>query len=70
MVIEKAPALTYSMVQRQEETIKKGRGRLLSFIKSRVSNLEDAEDILQDMLEQLEQNEQKGLKNFLKGKTK
>jgi RNA polymerase sigma factor (sigma-70 family) len=40
------------MKKSQEETINKERGKLLGFIKSKVSNLEDAEDILQDVLEQ------------------
>lgn len=44
--------LNYSMTQRQEETITRERGRLLGFIKSKVDNMEDAEDILQDVLEQ------------------
>jgi len=38
------------MAKVQEETIIKERGRLLNFIRSKVSNLEDAEDILQDVL--------------------
>lgn len=37
------------MADRQEETIKKEKGRLLNFIRSRVNNLEDAEDIMQDV---------------------
>jgi RNA polymerase sigma factor (sigma-70 family) len=52
MALEKSTILTYSMMQRQEETINKERGRLLGFIKSKVNNFEDAEDILQDVLEQ------------------
>lgn len=38
------------MAKVQEETINKERRRLLNFIRSKVSNLEDAEDILQDVL--------------------
>lgn len=38
------------MAEQQEETIKKEKGRLLNFIRSRVNSLEDAEDILQDVL--------------------
>lgn len=49
---EKTSILTYTMTQRQEETIKSQQGKLLGFIKSRVSSMEDAEDILQDVLEQ------------------
>lgn len=52
MTQQNASILTYSMKKRQEETINKERGRLLGYIRSRVSNLEDAEDILQDVLEQ------------------
>ncbi|MBL3657946.1 RNA polymerase sigma factor [Fulvivirga sediminis] len=40
------------MAQSQKETIEKERGRLLSFIRARVNNMEDAEDILQDVLYQ------------------
>lgn len=36
-----------------EQTFKKERGRLLDFIKSRISNPEEAEDILQDVFYQL-----------------
>ena len=39
-----------AMSKVQEETIIKEQGRLLNFIRSKVSNLEDAEDILQDVL--------------------
>ncbi|WP_238354320.1 RNA polymerase sigma factor [Fulvivirga marina] len=42
--------LKLSMLKKQEETIKKEKGRLLSFIRTKVSSLEDAEDILQDVL--------------------
>lgn len=38
------------MVKKQEETINKEKGRLLNFIRTKVSSLEDAEDILQDVL--------------------
>lgn len=38
------------MIKKQEETIKKEKGRLLNFIRTKVNNLEDAEDILQDVL--------------------
>lgn len=38
------------MVKKQEETIKQERGRLLNFIRTKVNRLEDAEDILQDVL--------------------
>ncbi|ELR72359.1 Putative RNA polymerase sigma factor [Fulvivirga imtechensis AK7] len=37
------------MAERQEETIKREKGRLLNFIRTRVNNTEDAEDILQDV---------------------
>ncbi len=50
MIPNQAISLPLSMTQYQEETIKKEKGRLLNFIKSRVNNLEDAEDILQDVL--------------------
>jgi len=43
-------SVAISMAKVQEETINRERGRLLNFIKSKVSNLEDAEDILQDVL--------------------
>ena len=52
MTQQNTSILTYSMKKRQEDTINQERGRLFGFIKSRVSNLEDAEDILQDVLEQ------------------
>lgn len=52
MTQQNTSILTYSMKKRQEETINQERGKLLGFIRSRVSNLEDAEDILQDVLEQ------------------
>jgi RNA polymerase sigma factor (sigma-70 family) len=39
-------------MQMKEETFLKERGRLLSFIRNRVSSLEDAEDILQDVFYQ------------------
>ncbi len=52
MAIDNTSILTYTMIQRQEETIKNEKGRLLRYIKSKVNNLEDAEDILQDVLEQ------------------
>ena len=40
------------MAKMQEETINREKGRLLNFIRSKVSNVEDAEDILQDVLYQ------------------
>ncbi|WP_343856687.1 RNA polymerase sigma factor [Fulvivirga kasyanovii] len=43
-------SLKLSMIKKQEETIKKEKGRLLNFIRTKVNNLEDAEDILQDVL--------------------
>ncbi|UII29948.1 RNA polymerase sigma factor [Fulvivirga ulvae] len=43
-------SLKLSMVKKQEETIRKEKGRLLNFIRTRVNSLEDAEDILQDVL--------------------
>ncbi|MBX2962484.1 MAG: RNA polymerase sigma factor [Cyclobacteriaceae bacterium] len=39
-------------MQLKEETFLKERGRLLGFIRNRVSNLEEAEDILQDVFYQ------------------
>ena len=39
-------------MQRLERTYKRERGRLLAFIRSRVSAREDAEDILQDVFTQ------------------
>ena len=44
------------MVQRLERTYKRERGRLLSYIRSRVSRSEDAEDILQDVFTQAVRN--------------
>lgn len=44
--------IALAMAKTQEETINRERGRLLNFIRSKVSNLEDAEDILQDVLYQ------------------
>ncbi len=52
MTVYKVSIFKHTMLERQEETINKERGRLLGFIKSRVGNMEDAEDILQDVLEQ------------------
>ena len=52
MAEQNTSILTYSMKKRQEDTINQERGKLLGFIRSRVNNLEDAEDILQDVLEQ------------------
>lgn len=49
MTSNQAISIQLSMTQQQEETIIRERGRLLNFIKSRVNNLEDAEDILQDV---------------------
>ena len=43
-------SIAVAMVKAQEETINKEKGRLLNFIRSKVSNLEDAEDILQDVM--------------------
>ena len=43
-------AIAITMAKVQEETINRESGRLLNFIRSKVSNLEDAEDILQDVL--------------------
>lgn len=43
-------SIAIAMAKVQEETINRERGRLLNFIRSKVSNLEDAEDILQDVL--------------------
>lgn len=40
------------MTQRQQDTITREQGKLLGFIKSKVNNMEDAEDILQDVLVQ------------------
>jgi RNA polymerase sigma factor (sigma-70 family) len=44
------------LVQRLERTYERERGRLLSFIRSRVSAREDAEDILQDVFTQAVRN--------------
>ncbi|MEQ8926279.1 MAG: RNA polymerase sigma factor [Fulvivirga sp.] len=52
MTEQKSSILPLSMTQHQEETIKNQQGKLLGFIKSKVNNIEDAEDILQDVLEQ------------------
>lgn len=49
MAQEATISLNLSMVERQEETINKEKGRLLNFIRTRVNSLEDAEDILQDV---------------------
>jgi RNA polymerase sigma factor (sigma-70 family) len=49
MMHNQAISIELSMTQHQEETFKNEKGRLLNFIKSRVNNLEDAEDILQDV---------------------
>ena len=38
--------------ERIKETVKKERGRLFDFIKRRVANEDDAEDILQDVFYQ------------------
>jgi len=53
--MEKAEALQLNMSQRMkiEETILKEKGRLFNFIRKSVSNIEDAEDILQDVFYQL-----------------
>lgn len=39
-------------MQTQQETFLKEKGRLLSFIRNRVSSMEEAEDILQDVFYQ------------------
>ena len=49
MTYNQAISIELSMSQQQEETITREKDRLLNFIKSRVNNLEDAEDILQDV---------------------
>lgn len=49
MTPNQAISIELAMTQQQEETIIRERGRLLNFIKSRVNNLEDAEDIMQDV---------------------
>ena len=53
--MEKAEALQLNMSPRMkiEETILKEKGRLFNFIRKSVSNIEDAEDILQDVFYQL-----------------
>jgi len=55
--MEKAVNIPIKMTQSQkdkiEETIKKERGKLFSFIRKRVPDTEDAEDILQDVFYQL-----------------
>lgn len=43
-------SVAITMAKVQEETINKESARLLNFIRSKVSNLEDAEDILQDVM--------------------
>ena len=50
MIPNQAISIELSMTQYQEETIIREKGRLLNFIKSRVNSIEDAEDILQDVL--------------------
>ncbi|UII29421.1 RNA polymerase sigma factor [Fulvivirga maritima] len=52
MSVDDSISINIHMVQSQQETIEKERGRLLSFIRARVNNVEDAEDILQDVLYQ------------------
>lgn len=52
MTHEATISLTLSMAERQEETIKREKGRLLNFIRTRVNSTEDAEDILQDVFYQ------------------
>ncbi|MEO1052534.1 MAG: RNA polymerase sigma factor [Bacteroidota bacterium] len=44
--------MTQTDAKKIENTVKQERGKLLSFIRKRVSNTEDAEDILQDVFSQ------------------
>jgi RNA polymerase sigma factor (sigma-70 family) len=50
------PPMTASQNEKIKETIKKERGRLFDFIKKRVANEADAEDILQDVFFQYVSN--------------
>ena len=49
MTTNQAISIELAMTRQQEDTIIREKGRLLNFIKSRVNNLEDAEDIMQDV---------------------
>ena len=50
MAHEKAISITLTTLEKQEQTIDKEKKRLFNFIRSRVNSMEDAEDILQDVL--------------------
>ena len=51
--MERAVAIDITLMQEiKQETFRKERGKLLSFIRGRVSNSEEAEDILQDVFYQ------------------
>ncbi|UII23525.1 RNA polymerase sigma factor [Fulvivirga ligni] len=52
MTVENTILIDIHMAQSQKETIEKEKGRLLNFIRARVNSVEDAEDILQDVLVQ------------------
>ncbi len=58
--MDKALSLGILMSQQQtkiiDQAVRKERGRLLKFIKNRVANEEDAQDILQDVFYQLASN--------------
>jgi len=50
------PPMSVSRNEKIKETVKKERGRLFDFIKRRVANEDDAEDILQDVFYQYVSN--------------
>lgn len=50
MAHEKAISISITTLEKQEQTIDKEKKRLFNFIRSRVNSMEDAEDILQDVL--------------------
>ena len=51
--MERAIAVNINLMQEiKQETFRKERGKLLSFIRGKVSNAEEAEDILQDVFYQ------------------